>query len=70
MMPSLYKYPGDGSLLMPEIPDMILDENEEILIPINNCSNINHHNKRSAYTASLEEEDNQINNTSNKRAHH
>jgi hypothetical protein len=58
-MPSLYKYPSDGSLLMPEIPDMILDETEEILIP-------NNSNKRSAYTASLEED----NHGNNKKAHH
>jgi hypothetical protein len=44
-MPSLYKYPGDGSLLMPEI----LDEMEIIPLPTK---------KRSAYAAFDEKEDN------------
>ncbi|KAI8638387.1 hypothetical protein BD408DRAFT_351916 [Parasitella parasitica] len=40
-IPSLYKYPGDGSLLMPEIPDIHEDD-----IPAET-------KKRSAYTAEL-----------------
>lgn len=27
-IPSLYKYPGDGSLLMPEIPDVIDEDTQ------------------------------------------
>ncbi|GAN02153.1 hypothetical protein MAM1_0017d01594 [Mucor ambiguus] len=42
-IPSLYKYPGDGSLLMPEIPDIHEDD-----IPTPKISK-----KRTAYTAEL-----------------
>jgi hypothetical protein len=44
-MPCLYKYPGDGSLLMPEIPDTAL-EDEDV-----------HLKKRNALNAFLEEQD-------------
>jgi hypothetical protein len=46
MMPSLYKYPDDGSLLMPEIPDIIHEESTN-------------NKKRTAYTAALEEHQHQ-----------
>ncbi|KAK4514036.1 uncharacterized protein ATC70_006044 [Mucor velutinosus] len=42
-IPSLYKYPGDGSLLMPEIPDI---HEDDIPTPENS-------KKRTAYTAEL-----------------
>lgn len=42
-IPSLYKYPGDGSLLMPEIPDIHEDD-----IPTSEISK-----KRTAYAAEL-----------------
>lgn len=56
-MPSLYKYPSDGSLLMPEIPDMLI-EDEDVVIP--------NHKKRTAYTASLHQQQDE----SNKKVHY
>ncbi|GAA5816954.1 hypothetical protein MFLAVUS_010489 [Mucor flavus] len=58
-MPSLYKYPSDGSLLMPEIPDITV-EDEDVVIPNNK--------KRTAYTASLEEDSS--NNNNSKKVHY
>lgn len=57
-LPSLYKYPSDGSLLMPEIPDITV-EDEDVVIPNNK--------KRTAYTASLEEDSS---NNNSKKVHY
>jgi hypothetical protein len=50
-IPPLYKYPEDGSLLMPEIPD-IHDDESVTVIPTSSYPG-----KRSASTAELDDED-------------
>ncbi|KAI8348646.1 hypothetical protein BD560DRAFT_410608 [Blakeslea trispora] len=47
----IYKYPEDGSLLMPEIPDRIHEDESTDVIPL-----LNDNKKRSAYEAGLLDE--------------